>query len=93
LNLVNEGGRQRKLTGVGAVEVLAVTPKQEQALEYLTAPEQADAYAGTVGEAATERLTLHAGPGVIVVVVKTVVAEGVTVVAKNAAQSDLALAT
>ena len=32
--------------GVGAVVVMAVTPMQEQADEYLTFPEQAEAYVG-----------------------------------------------
>lgn len=34
--------------GAGAVIVTALTPMHEQALAYLTAPEQADAYAGTL---------------------------------------------
>jgi hypothetical protein len=69
--------------------VVGRTPKQEHALEYLTAPEQGLAYAGIVGA----RFAMTDGAGVIVVVVKIVVAEGVTVVARKAAQSAFALAT
>jgi hypothetical protein len=39
------------------VMVVSVMPRQEQALEYLTTPEQGDAYAGTaLGTSVTWRL-------------------------------------
>jgi hypothetical protein len=55
--------------GAGAVMVTALTPMHEQALAYLTAPEQADAYAGTLlGTTVTCRFT-----GVKVKLVRTFV--------------------
>lgn len=50
--------------GAATVVVLWLTPTQEQALEYLTLPEQADAYVGIeVGYAVTGLLTTTAALG------------------------------
>ncbi len=63
---------------------LTVTPAQEQALEYLTVPEQGLAYAGTLlATTVTPPTRFFSAPGEVVVVVVVVVRE-VAVVVINA---------
>jgi hypothetical protein len=62
--------------GAATVMVLAVTPMQEQALEYPMAPLQAEAYAGmAVGASTTSRFfkAVVGKPTVRVTIVSTVV--------------------
>jgi hypothetical protein len=59
------------ILGAAAVIVVPETPMQEQALAYFIAPEQVDAYVGTVlGETVTWRFTGKTTVEVVMVVVK-----------------------
>jgi hypothetical protein len=66
--------------GAAAVIVDPVTPMQEQALAYFTAPEQADTYVGTeLGETVTWRFIGGTTVEVVMVLVKTSVTSMVAV--------------